>query len=247
VLVITPRRTSTEQPTVELPSVTAVTTTLMPSRRWPRLVSRRTMIRGSAAALVGGLSLTWLAGSGRTRQQSLSPGGEALARLRAGGSIWRVQEGAWQVDGDALIGSGGQVISETELGDGTLEIHFEFIDPTGTHSVGIGFRAQDIPEREDGSGYGVNFRLGSATFNLFKGTCGSWAPVDPAFPAYHASPVVRPRENQVTVRASGGSFVILVNDKEIAAFTDDAYIRGRITLWVESAKERVRFSRIRMG
>jgi hypothetical protein len=157
-----------------------------------------------------------------------------------------VQEGTWRVDDGALVGSGGQVLSDAQLVDGTLEVDFEAASDRGTQAVGIGFRAQPSPDRDDGAGYGVNFRLGTDTFNVFRGEHGAWEAIDPANAKYHASPAVQPRKNHVVVHAAGGSFRIEVNGAPLAAFDDATFARGGVTLWVESSKETVRFSGFRI-
>jgi serine/threonine protein kinase len=164
--------------------------------------------------------------------------------IRAGDTTWYVQAGTWSEDGDGVLGRGGQIYSDREFGDGTLELDVELVDGPGGHSIGIGFRAKPVGGPADGSGYGVNFKSIVNTFNVFKGVSGDWEPIDPAFPSYHASPVLLPRKNHFVLRASGRSFAVDANDRPMVAFEDGVYAGGRVTLWVSSSIETVRFSKI---
>jgi hypothetical protein len=182
-----------------------------------------------------------------------APPAAGYEALRAGDSGWFAQEGIWKVEGDSLLGRGGQVISSVELNDGTLELDIELVDGLDTTlgdgtglAVGVGFRARPVARRSDASGYGVNFRLGTDTFNLFKGIDGDWDVFDPNFPKYHPSPAVDPVKNHVVVHAAGGTFAITVNERPLASFADDDFPKGRVTLWVHSAQTTVRFSNIRI-
>ncbi len=168
--------------------------------------------------------------------------------LSAGGTDWRVQDGSWREEDGALIGSGGQLMSDAELRDGTFEVDFEPIEmPASGTTIGIGFRAQPVLERELGSGYGVNFGLGETIrFQVFEGANGAWRPVDPAFPRFRPSPALRSGKNRVAVTARGDTFEIHVNGEPLARFVDDTYAQGRVTLWVQNRTARVRFSNIQL-
>ncbi|MBX5481889.1 MAG: protein kinase [Myxococcaceae bacterium] len=163
--------------------------------------------------------------------------------LAAGGTRWQIQEGSWRVEDGALIGSGGQVMSDAELRDGHLTVDFEPIrlPPNGT-TIGIGFRAQPVLEREDGSGYGVNFGIGNrGLFQVFEGAHGGWQPADPAFPRFRPA-TLRPGRNRVEVDARGEAFEIRLNGETIARVEDDTYAAGRVTLYVQHRAAEVRFS-----
>jgi hypothetical protein len=164
------------------------------------------------------------------------------AELRAGGLAWRVQDGSWREEEGTLVGSGGQVISTNALGDGTLELDVASLTEGASHAVGVGFRAQLGTEREDGSGYGVNFRLGTDRFDVLEGRAGAWSSV--VEQGRRGSPSLRARDNHVLVRARGGHFEIEINGERAASFDDATYASGGLTLWVQSHNERVRFSGI---
>lgn len=166
--------------------------------------------------------------------------------LRAGGLMWHPQNGAWREDEGALTGSGGQVYSDWVMEDGEIALDIEVIsDNAKAHSVGVGFRAKPAIDPSDGSGYGANLRISKGTFNVFKGTDGEWRPIDPAYPSYHPSPAITPRKVSVVIRAKGAWMEVEVNGTVIASFHDETYKRGRVTLWVESMAQTVRFSKIR--
>jgi protein kinase-like protein len=225
---------------------------------------RASFARASAAialaALVVGAGVVaskgWPEPSAERRAPSLEG---ASWELSAGGSGWHVQKGTWRLEGDALLGSGGRVISSAELADGTLDLDYELVEGPGT-TVGIGFRATPALYDKDGGGYGTNFRLGTNTFNVFRGkdgdwesnkfsrvlADGSWEVVDPAYPDFYPSPAVNPEKNHVSVRAEGSMFTIAVNGQTVGVLEDGLYPTGRVTLWVNSPKSTVRFSNLRI-
>lgn len=200
----------------------------------------RIIVAAATIALAAGIGVV----IGRQREDKSAV--TTPSALRAGGLMWHPQNGAWREDEGALTGSGGQVYSDWVMDDGEIALDIEVIsDSGGAHAVGVGFRAKPAIDPSDGSGYGANIRIAKGTFNVFKGTDGDWQPVDPAHPTYHPSPAITPGKVSVVVRAKGALMEIEVNGMVIASFHDETYKRGRVTLWVESLSQTVRFSKIR--
>jgi hypothetical protein len=64
--------------------------------------------------------------------------------------------------------------------------------------------------------------------------------------AWLPSPALQPLRNHVMVRARGSTFVVEVNGVPVDSFSDDAYVRGHVRLWVESTTQAVRFAHVRI-
>ncbi len=187
----------------------------------------------SAAAL---LALATLAGCGK---------GEITAFDRT----WEIKGGDWHLEGSALVGRGGVIMSAEEQADMVLEVDVEAAG-MGDRAFGVGFRQQPRapgPEGEKkGAGYGFNF-TGNRTFNVFKGKDNTWSPVNPAWTTFQSSPALDPAKNHVVIKVAGRKTEIDVNGKRVASFEDDMFLKGRVSFWVESTALPVKITNVRIG
>jgi hypothetical protein len=169
--------------------------------------------------------------------------------LSAFDRTWEIKSGEWHLEGAALVGRGGVIMSAEEQADMVLEVDVEAAG-MGDRTFGIGFRQQPRepgPEGEKkGAGYGFNF-TGNRTFNVFKGKDNTWSPVNPAWTSFQPSPALDPVKNHVVVKVAGRRGDIDVNGKRVASFEDDLFLKGRVSFWVESTALPVKITNVRIG
>lgn len=180
--------------------------------------------------------------SGGCRSSAAAPAGVK----EAFGLHWTTIGGMWEVSPDALVGSGGWLMTTEQFGDATIELDAELLGGVGGRTLGVGFRYQPVTDITKASGYGVNLTTGASTYNVFKGTSGSWMPTNPAFTSFQPSPSVQPKRNHIEIRSAGKSHTIKVNGQQIARFEDETYATGAVNLWVESSGEKVKFTNVRV-
>jgi hypothetical protein len=163
---------------------------------------------------------------------------------------WEIKTGDWHVEGGAIVGKGGVLMSADDQADMVLEVDIDAGADLGERGIGVGFhqqpRAPGVEGEKKAGGYGFNFS-GNKTYNVFRGVDNAWTPVNPAFTTYQPSPALDAAKNHVVIRVVGKKADIDVNGKRVASVDDATFPRGRIALWVESAATPVRFSGIRVS
>jgi hypothetical protein len=156
---------------------------------------------------------------------------------------WEVIDGAWETDGDVLVGRGGLIQTTGEYGDATVELDVEQLPDRRERAVGVGLRCSfaDYDPRKT-NGYEVNW-TSRKRMNEFV-TAASVS--KPFHRDWLSSGALQPLKNHVVVRARGRTFIVEVNGVAVDSFSDDAYPRGHVRLWVETTAQTVRFMRVRI-
>jgi hypothetical protein len=163
--------------------------------------------------------------------------------LTSGGIEWGVIDGAWKTDGDALIGSKGLIETVAEYGDAVIEADVEQRTDARERTVGVGFRCSFTDyDPAKTNGYEVDW-TSQKRMNEFVGVASVWRSPRRT---WLSSRALQPATNHVVVRARGSTFLIEVNGLAVDSFSDDAYARGHVRLWVESTAQTVRFDHVRI-
>jgi hypothetical protein len=162
--------------------------------------------------------------------------------LTSSGIAWEVIDGAWETDGDVLVGRGGQIQTTGEYGDATIELDVEQSPDSRERTVGVGLRCSLAYDPAKTNGYEVDWtsrkRINEfvTTANVSKSLHRVWL----------SSAALQPLKNHVVVRARGPTFIVEMNGMAVDSFNDDAYPRGHIRLWVETTAQTVRFAQVRI-
>jgi hypothetical protein len=172
------------------------------------------------------------------------PKSSGRATLTSAGTTWEVIDGTWKVEGNTLMGSGGHVQSTAEYDDVTIEMDVEQNADLGDRNVGVGLRYSftNYDSRKT-NGYDINWNS-RKRINEFVGEANVWKPLHRN---WLSSPALQPLNNHLVVRARGALFSVEVNGVVIDTFSDGTYVRGHVSLWVESTRQTVRFANIRLS
>ena len=177
----------------------------------------------------------------RSAGDSPSP---APVELPLGGLTWVVDDGKWRREGDALIGTAGNVWTREEVGDAVVEMDVEQNADNRPRVIGVGLRI-NRPEKEPAkaSGYALNF-MSDRTFVFMRGLEGQWTWLSGN--GFQVAPALQPFKNHLVLRMQGAALTVTANGLPVFSGTDPTYPRGKITLWVESTLQTVRFSNIKV-
>jgi len=194
-----------------------------------------------------GLSLLAVVGLASCSKSEPSAG-NGRAEIQAGGITWVVLSGRWSKDGEALVGSGGRVISKSDIADGTLDVDVEKAAPSPGEPgiVDVGFR-YSLHADDPGRGNGYELQVKGTTFTVVRGANSYWQPVQPEIRGFQTSGLLDAKKNHITVKMVGTSFRLDVHGDSLLAFDDATFAHGRVSLAVESPGETVRFSGFAVG
>jgi hypothetical protein len=163
--------------------------------------------------------------------------------LTSSGIAWEVIDGAWETDGDVLVGRGGEIQTTEEYGDATIELDVEQSPDPRERTVGVGLRCSFTAyDPAKTNGYEVDWTSRKRMNEFVSGASVS----KPFHRVWLSSGALQPLKNHVVVRARGPTVIVEVNGTAVDSFTDDTYPRGHVRLWVETTAQTVRFARVRI-
>lgn len=195
------------------------------------------MLRSFLAAAALALLITSCRGAG----DSASP---APMELQLGGLTWVVADGTWRREGDALIGTAGNVLTREEMGDALVEMDVEQNIDNRPRIIGIGLHI-NRPEKEPAKASGYAFHIMSdRTFIFMRGLEGQWTSLSGS--GFQVAPALQPFKNHLAMRMQGGAITITANGLPVYSGTDPTYPKGKLNLWVESTLQSVRFSNLKV-
>jgi hypothetical protein len=142
-----------------------------------------------------------------------------------------------------LVGRGGQIQTTGEYGDATIELDVEQFTDSRERTVGVGIRCSFTAyDAAKTNGYEVDW-TSRKRMNEFVSVASVSKPFHRV---WLSSGALQPVKNHLVVRARGRTFLVEVNGVVVDSFSDDAYPRGHVRLWVETTAQTVRFERVRI-
>jgi len=163
------------------------------------------------------------------------------ARIRFAGKTWEVLEGAWKVEGDALIGAsskeGGQAHLIMDMGvqmtNYSVECDVECLSGWGwagllaRASVFEGGARRFREASSDIQAYAFNFTI-DKTFNVFRGVKGFWSLVNPSWTSWQPSLRLGGRKAHIRWQCAGKTLEMYAGQTLLHRFTDPELPKGSV-------------------